>query len=247
MNNAKDVNDILRKGVDPLSVPLEDARGGDRAAETDLEGNRGPILRWKGADPDWWTETIPAREWLVVAGNTENAPGYIPRGEVGILAGRGATGKTWALVALALAVATGKEWLGYRTAPRGGRGRVALLVAEETGDEVRRRVRAQADMMDIRLADLAGRIVVLDRSDMVDGAALVTEETWQPTPFGLKVFASLRTEAKNGDWDLVVLDPLSAFGPPDCETDNAAATYTMRDMARPSRPTRLPSSSSRRP
>ena len=73
-NNAKDINDLRQKGIDPLSVPLEEV-GGDRP-ETDLEG--APILRWKGADPDWWTENVPPREWLVRAGNTEEAPGYIP-------------------------------------------------------------------------------------------------------------------------------------------------------------------------
>lgn len=249
-NNRKDANDLLKSGTDPLSVPADPwpaeegpdrtERGGREPPDGYDGEEEGPVLPWQGGDPDWWFDDAPDREWLVYAGTGENAPGYLPRGEVGILAGKGAAGKTWALVALSIAVATGRPWLGYRTRPTSGR--VAFLAAEEDGTELRRRFQAQAAMVAALegrdraevLRDLAGRVLVLDRKGAdihQEGPALVQGEPLRPSAFGRELLADLRRRAEEGGpWDLVVLDPLSAFGAVDTEKDAAAATATMREI-----------------
>lgn len=234
---AKDQNDRIREGkpLDREGEPWEDDEPPprDRNGETEAAP-----LDWGGEDPAWFQAVIPPRDWLVRAGTMALSPGFLPRGEVGILAAPGSSGKTWALVALALAVATGKSWLGYQTFPKAG-GRVALLIAEETEDEIRRRIRAQAAMMGIRMSELAGHLLVLDRNRMPpEGPTLVRPLesrmsaggiSGELSTFGRRVLEDLNRKAvEAGPWDLVIADPLSAFGPPDCEVDNAAATATMR-------------------
>lgn len=236
---GKDQNDRLLEGksldregepweispAEPAERPLSDRNGTEEPAPLD----------WTGDDPAWFTARIPPREWLVRAGKDILCPGFLPRGEVGILAAPGSSGKTWALVALALAVATARPWLGYFTVSKPGR--VVFLAAEETENEIRRRIQAQAAMMGINPEKLAGRLLVLDRSRLPpEGPALVrpldprfVQLGGELSTFGRRVFDDLQKRAElQGPWDLIVLDPLSAFGPPDCEIDNASATATMR-------------------
>ena len=151
---GKDQNDRLLEGkpLDREGEPWEIPASSPSVREpVEL-----PPLDWTGEDPSWFTARIPPREWLVRVGGDVFAPGFLPRGEVGILAAPGSSGKTWALIALALAVATGRPWLGYFTTNTPGR--VAFLGAEETENEIRRRIQAQALMMGIFLEDLAGRV-----------------------------------------------------------------------------------------
>jgi len=245
MNNKKapkDVNDILTNGGDPLDAPAEEVAsrvgsGGRISPKRPAEEVSGKDLPWQGEAAEWWAEEAPKREWLVYVGDGENAPGFLPRGEVGMVAGRGAAGKTWAMVALAIAVASGRPWLGYRTAPKSRR--VAFLAGEEEGHELRRRFQAQAAMMGVNPTGLVGSVLVLDRRGVAtfpSGPSLVavdkTGRAWSPSPFGSALLSDLARRAEEGrfGWDLVVVDPLSAFGSPDSEIDNAAATATMREI-----------------
>lgn len=231
---GKDQNDRLLEGK-PLDRDGEPWEIPASSPPNRQDGSELPPLDWTGDDAAWFTARVPPREWLVRAGTDVFAPGFLPRGEVGILAAPGSSGKTWALVALALAVATGRPWLGYFTGSLPGR--VAFLGAEETENEIRRRIQAQALMMGVFLEDLAGRLLVLDRSRLPpEGPALVRASDpripgtgGELSTFGRRVLEDLRNRAvQQGPWDLIILDPLSAFGPPDCETDNASATATMR-------------------
>ena len=235
---AKDLNDRLLEGkpLDLEGEPWPESSPADPSQNT-LE--KPAMLHWDGDDPALYETEPPAREWLIRAGLEEHAPGFLSRGEVGILAAPGSSGKTWAMVALAIAVALGRPWLGYRTTAKGGR--VALLMAEETRDELRRRIRAQAAAMYVRPGDLAGRLSWVTRADMPpEGPTLVypvdgpfSSLAGSLSPFGQRVLASLHEKAQErGPWDLIIADPLSAFGPPDCEIDNASATATMRAIER---------------
>src|SRR3990170_4689893 len=58
----------------------------------------------------------------------------LPQGRVGILAGGGGAGKSWALCQLALSIATQKPWLGTYAISHPGR--VLLALAEEDMDEI---------------------------------------------------------------------------------------------------------------
>lgn len=188
-------------------------------------------LGWLEPDLEWLCRPPPDREWLV---RTAGGVGFLPRGEVGLLAAPGSSGKTWVLVALALALATGRSWLGMSTHARAGR--VALVLAEETSDELRRRVQAQAALMEIDPAELIGRLRILTRESVPGPLLLGAEGAHAPSPFGRRLQADLEAWAAWGaaegaagaGIDLVILDPLTGFGAPDCEVDNNAATATMR-------------------
>ncbi|HTP51408.1 MAG TPA: AAA family ATPase [Anaeromyxobacteraceae bacterium] len=167
--------------------------------------------------------------------------GFLPRGLVGMVAGAGGLGKTFALVDLALAVATGGGWLGTFQSERPGR--VLLLLGEEDQAEVRRRVyyAAQARGMDDRDRELIasnlyalgmrGESVALIRSAHEvtaargDMASIHDVET--------DFARDLRTILEErGPWDLVVLDPVSRLAASDTEIDNSAATRFIECLER---------------
>jgi RecA-family ATPase len=141
----------------------------------------------------------------------------LPRAEAGEVIAEGGAGKTMAMLQLAVAIATGDDWLGaFRVdAP----GRVFLLLAEEDGAEARRRIYAgtrtgrtpQADK--IVLLPLKGVPCAFLERDAREGS--------RPTEFLQQLRDHL---AATGPWDLIVLEPLSRLGGPDVETDNAVAT-----------------------
>lgn len=208
-------------------------------------------LGWTEPDRAWLTEKPPARRFLVKyqrpghAGNAPESPvGFLPMGEVCMLAAAGASGKTFLAISLALAVAGCRErWLDGNGAPSPlvmarEPGRVALVLAEDRADEIRRRIQAQTDLDGIDPKAIMGRIVILPREGMPEGdPALVCENppksgSYVASPFGVQLRAELEARADADGWALVVLDPLSAFGGPAAETDNAAATAVIREIER---------------
>jgi len=74
---------------------------------------------------DLLIKPAPSRRWLV--------EGWLPAGQVTLVAGDGGIGKTTIALQLAASVATGTEWLGLTVAKRG---RVAVLSAEDDIDEL---------------------------------------------------------------------------------------------------------------
>lgn len=235
----------------------DDMRAGLTLA--DLESSGQPMtdpkapkpLGWTEPDRAWLTEKPPARRFLVKyrhPGHGGNAPetpvGFLPMGEVCMLAAAGASGKTFLAISLALAVAGCRErWLDGNGAPSPlvmarEPGRVALVLAEDRADEIRRRIQAQTDLDGIDPKAIMGRIVILPREGMPEGdPALVCENppksgSYVASPFGVQLRAELEARAGADGWALVVLDPLSAFGGPAAETDNAAATAVIREIER---------------
>lgn len=86
--------------------------------------------------------TPKPRTWVV--------PDMIPAGAVTLLSGDGGVGKSTLALQLAVAVATGTEWLGLKAA----RGSVVLLSAEDDRDELHRRLIATCAEQAVTLADL---------------------------------------------------------------------------------------------
>jgi hypothetical protein len=159
--------------------------------------------------------------------STSDAEPALIRGKVGLLAAPGGTGKSWALIQLAIAVATGECWFGA-----GGwlaqDGRTLLLLAEEDAEEAQRRLHwavkvGGADPMrvagSITIIPLAGRGVALTADgDPLDGSL-------PETAFAEEIRALLRNAEDHGrPYSLVILDPLSRFAGAEVEKDNAAAT-----------------------
>jgi hypothetical protein len=167
------------------------------------------------------TTEPPERAWLLRRNDDD---GLFPLGRVGILAGAGGVGKSFAVVDLAVAVAAGLPWFGVF--PVDNPGRVLLAMGEETSEEINRRVYnvvkarkltpAQRDLVATCLfpLPLAGNSnVALSCSD--NGEGEVTTKA---------AGALVRALREHGPWSLIILDPMSRFAGPDAEKDNAAAT-----------------------
>ena len=216
-----------------------------------------PLLRLDLAELE---DPPPPRRWLLRQSTGERADPLFPRGKVGILSAAGGTGKSMALCGLALAVATGRPWLqagrgplatdGYGVAEPG---RVALLLAEEDRDEVRRRLFYAAQLMGLNaderkaavarlwIGALAGVDVELVRRDEdrnvveADNAPQLRERLREELARDLEaraadLAADLAEHAGPDGWALVIVDPLSRFGGVDTETDNGAATRAVQAL-----------------
>jgi hypothetical protein len=199
-----------------------------------------PLAAW---EPDCFASEPPARRYLLHQGDEGDGAGMLPLGRVGMIAGAGAAGKSWLATELALAVASGADWLGFKVyAP----GRVLLILGEEDEPEARRRLYYGARVLGLSdhqrelarerlwVLPLCGRAVALTAED----AAQVPEGRSTDTAAGLPATALYwelldRLEADAGDgWSLVVLDPLSRFAGPDVEVDNAQATRFVQAVER---------------
>ena len=185
--------------------------------------------RWQSIDPTWMAQPPKPRRWLLERDGEKSHPrdvadsvGVLPLGKVGMLAAGGGVGKTMALVQLALAVATGRPWLDTFSTPNPGR--VLLALAEEDAEEVQRRVYNAARVMrltDEQRRDAVANIVVSPLAGcsvaLVAGEGGHVEET--------DTLRALRARlAKDAEWRLIILDPLSRWAGADTEKDNAAAT-----------------------
>lgn len=201
-------------------------------------------------DLRWLEEEAPDRVWLL----EEEQPGgrgwrgWLPRGEVGLLAAPGGTGKSWLIVSLALSMLAGGRWPSVpegsggvlRTLPRCGR--VALLLAEETEGELRRRLYRQRQQIPPEDRDLlrraleGGGLHTLTRERLRDAppsAPALVDEDNRRSAYAVRLEEELRGIAlEGGGLDLILIDPLSAFGGAEIETDNHAATCVMREIER---------------
>ncbi len=160
--------------------------------------------------------------------------GYLPSGIVGMLAAPGGTGKTRALMQLAIAVATGTPWLTVFKPERPGR--VLMVLGEEDRDTIQRRMYAYTQ--NAKQLHAKGHDVELDL-DLIEknlklipgrGAAMrLLDERGEETP----EYHELRTTLTGPDeWALVILDPAARFLPPEAEKDNAVATRFIEALER---------------
>ncbi len=96
-------------------------------------------------------------------------PGLAPR-TVGILHGRGASGKSFLALHMMLAVAAGEPLLGSKHWPVGGPGRVVYLALEDDAEEIWRRIRAIAQWAEFYGEPLSDG--ALDRIDIYSATRL---------------------------------------------------------------------------
>ncbi|WP_176556364.1 AAA family ATPase [Rubellimicrobium rubrum] len=149
------------------------------------------------------SKAVPPREWLV--------EGLVPNKTVTLFSGDGGTGKSLLAHQLAVAVASGCDWLGMRVT----QGRVIFLSAEDDEDELHRRtdeilratVRNYDDVSGLTLRSLAG-----------EDALLVSERG--PALTASILFQDLEARATNEQPALVVIDTLADVYPAN-ENDRA--------------------------
>lgn len=173
--------------------------------------------------------TPPQRRYVLW---TADGEGILAQGKVSLLGAKGGTGKSFAVMQLAVAGATGGLWFGdggWQAAP----GRVLLLLAEEEAEEAQRRLHwavAAAGLSDelvqrvaanVTILPLAGRGVAVTVEDPDAARAGVLPET----AIAGELRGILKAAAAEGrPFTIAVLDPLSRFAGGDVEKDNAAAT-----------------------
>lgn len=125
--------------------------------------------------------------------------GILRRGHVGLISGKAKSGKSWSAIMLAVAVATGGEWLGFGCE----KGRVLYIDPE-----------IDKPSLDQRFAKVA-RSMGVDASEVDKG---VTK--WclrgQVTPKGEPPFIDalahdIEARCQRGDFDLVIIDSCSCF------------------------------------
>ena len=158
----------------------------------------------------------PPREWLV--------QDRIPFNVVGLLAAAGGTGKSFATLQLAVAVATGGAWLGH---PVGRDGCVLIISAEDDRAEIHRRLhsvldrlRADGDLTPEQENRIRDRLYVLDR---VGENNLLTAEVDREVVRTAMADKIAATAQQMPGPALIVLDPLARFDGGD-PNDNAEAT-----------------------
>lgn len=164
----------------------------------------------------------PPRRFLV---RDDDGRGVIPRNRVGILAAAGGSGKSWMVIQLAVAVATGGKWFGIWPTEQG---RVLLILGEEDAEEAMRRLHYAARLCsDDEVTAIAANVTVIPAAGVALALTVETESfgALPETPRATELRALLAAAAGAGrPYVLVILDPSSRFAGADVEKDNAAAT-----------------------
>jgi len=185
-------------GDDPTE-PIGHARRNRRLAHSPhiVNGRPADLQPLDIIDPlNWEGKPVPERRWIV--------PDLIPEGNVTMLGGDGAMGKTLLALQLLVACALGKPWIGYQ--PR--RCKAVGIFCEDDAPELQRRIGDILRYYDATFSDLEDLTLVTRVGE--DNMMLAFPDQWaagQPTPFYYRVEALLRDTGA----ELLVLDSLHDF------------------------------------
>lgn len=185
---------------------------------------------WAPMPSEWLSEPPPPREWLLVQTKDQAEDlGVLPRNVVGMLASAGGVGKTMLVCQLALLVGSGcaRPFIGDLVVADEARGgRVLLVVGEEDGAEIRRRVynaalalRLTPEQRERAIANIVP-LPMRGRECALVAADPASRTTYR-TPLHAELLERLRAD---GPWALVILDPMSRFGGTEAESSNGLAT-----------------------
>jgi len=187
---------------------------------------------------EWYTTAPPNRTWLLKDRRRPSEPGVLPLGKVGGFIAGGGVGKTMALLDLFVSVATATPWLRTFSCPSPGR--VLGLMGEEDAEEIHRRSfhvvhgrpRPEPGELDPDFIapaceppptyPAAGDVVVLPLAGVP--CALLERDAGGNTSETAFLRWLREYVVRAGPWRLIAFDPLSRFGGPDVEKDNAQGT-----------------------
>ena len=184
-----------------------------------------PLYSIEPVQPDWST-IPPPREYLL---NRPDGVGLLPRGKVGLFSAAGGTGKTTALIQLAVSVATGRSWMGHFSLGETCGKRVLFLMGEEDADEAARKLYFACDNMGLDAVEMEAvrqRVLCVPLAGhalpLLDSDASSTGHS-----------TGLAQRLDDGeDWGLVVVDPISRFAGVNVESDNILATRFVQELER---------------
>ncbi len=236
-DERKDVdtlNRALRAGVEaprdvpppraaavPGTVPEDDTRTPDEVVVLE------PAAHWIDGvwktigerEDDWLDTEPPAQRWFLT--RDDGVPSC-PRGIVGMLVAPGGRGKSMALIDLAICIATGRRWLDvYDIADPGP---VAIILAEESEAEARRRLFRLARALELTPAEKAlvrERVILLGLHGQDVALSHVMNDQTTPTA----THAALSRLVRERSCD-VILDPLVRFVP-GAESNNVHANQAV--------------------
>jgi RecA-family ATPase len=185
----------------------------------------------------------PRRKYLIeepgLNDEGERWTGIMPLGKVAMLASAGGSGKTMAAMELALAVATGTDWLNKYRTPNPGH--VLVVLGEEDEEEVRRRLYYAGRVMRLTPAQVEQAMQHITVMAMEGEDVALLDNEHRPAEF--LTWLQMELREPKVEWKLLVLDPLSRFASGDTEVDNHAATKFVRAVESllqvPGRPTVL--------
>lgn len=229
-----DDNADLLGDTEPMPGPAHKATGFEDDLAIDALARLG--LRTVGdagwLDPD---NVAPAVRALLTVPNElgSREVAFMPAGKVAMLVAPGGTGKSQALVQLAVSVASGKPWLGTYNVKDPGP--VLLALGEEDANEMHRRIRGAVDVVGWDAAPAVARN--LHALSLCGERAMLVDDEGKDTLFGKSLSAGLAAWPGVDGWRLIILDPASRFLGPEAETDNAQATRFIEAVERL---TRLP-------
>ncbi len=164
----------------------------------------------------------PPQDWLLTRYVDRHTVGVLPRGKAGTLTSAGGVGKTYAMIQLAVAVATGGFWFDFRAT----QGHVLLALAEEDIAEVQRRLWRVCNALELSIDE---RRAVAERIDILPLAGVpvaLTSLTGGTQIVTTPIYDDIRRllTARGVEWALLVFDPLSRWAGGGVETNNEFAT-----------------------
>lgn len=186
------------KGDDRASTAAGTSEGAQAAAGDGLgdgwgerpEGDFVPLLSpWarKAAD-------IPRRDWII--------PGLLIRRHITLLSAPGGSGKSLLGAQIAIALALGISWNGWRPIEPVN---VLLINSEDDADELQRRIHAACEVMNVDPADLEGRLFLAENPINIVVAKTDRDGVVHTTPLVPKLMDTIKRQKIS----VVMADPLT--------------------------------------
>jgi hypothetical protein len=150
------------------------------------------------------------------------------RGEITMLASPGGAGKSSLAIGMAVSIATGKELLGEKV--RGSDLKVLLINAEDSTDEIRRRVWAFCLAHIVAEIEISRLYAAGADDGRVQGLSFLRTNEKGHSELDAAGFAQLRAALQSLAPDLVILDPFVALCANGNMNDNPSMSLVMRAL-----------------